>query len=145
AKTILIAAGTQPKPVLSREDPSSFALDGKYFRASDEDGAPTGVEKAIAKPEQVRVLLARRADGRFISYFGDVHPSFFGNVVKAMGSAKQGFPIVSRVLESRPTRSADDAKRFLASLNDELRATVHRVDRLTPKIVEVIVRAPMAA
>ena len=38
-------------------------------------------------------------DGRFLSFFGDVHPSYFGNVVKAMGSAKQGYPVVSRVLE----------------------------------------------
>ena len=32
-----------------------------------------------------------------MSYFGDVHPSYFGNVVKAIGSAKQGYPVVSRV------------------------------------------------
>jgi NAD(P)H-flavin reductase len=144
ARTILIAAGTQPNTVLAREDPEHFILDGRYFRAVDEEGNTVKPEKS-AKPAKVHVLMARESDGRFISYFGDVHPSFFGNVVKAMGSAKQGFPIVSGVLEARPSRSADDARRFLASLNDELRATVHRVDRLTPKIVEVIVRAPMAA
>ena len=144
ARTILIAAGTQPNTVLAREDPEHFVLDGRYFRAVDEDGNTVKPEKS-AKPAKVHVLMAREDDGRFMSYFGDVHPSFFGNVVKAMGSAKQGFPIVSRVLEARPSRSAEDSKRFLASLNDELRATVHRVDRLTPKIVEVIVRAPMAA
>src|SRR5437667_5795768 len=32
-----------------------------------------------------------------------------------------------------------------ARLDDELRARVHVVERLTPKIVEVVVRAPMAA
>src|SRR6185503_14733665 len=35
--------------------------------------------------------------------------------------------------------------RFLGMLNDELRATVHHVERLTPKIVEVVVHAPLAA
>ena len=35
--------------------------------------------------------------------------------------------------------------RFLRALNDELRATVHEVERLTPTIVEVVVRAPLAA
>jgi NAD(P)H-flavin reductase len=34
---------------------------------------------------------------------------------------------------------------FLAHLNGELRATVHEVKRLTPMIVEVVVRAPLAA
>src|SRR5437667_1599544 len=32
-----------------------------------------------------------------------------------------------------------------ARLDDELRARVHKVERLTPKIVEVVVRAPIAA
>src|SRR5712671_6785968 len=63
ARTILVAAGTQPNTVLAREDPEHVALDGRYFRA----------------------------------------------------------------------------------LDDELRARVHMVERLTPKIVEVVVRAPMAA
>ena len=144
ARTILIAAGTQPNTVLAREDPDHFVLDGRYFRAVDEDGNTVKPERS-AKPAKVQVLMARMDDGRFMSYFGDLHPSFFGNVVKAMGSAKQGYPVVSRVLAERPARSADDATRFLASLNAELRATVHRVDRLTAKIVEVIVHAPRAA
>jgi len=145
AKTILIAAGTQPNTVLAREEAPSFPLDGKYFRACDEDGVALGVERAIAKPEQVTVLLSRRDDGRFISYFGDVHPSFFGNVVKAIGSAKQGYPSVSRVLAKvNPASDLTDVE-FLARLNDDLRPTVHEVIRLTPTIVEVVVRAPLAA
>ena len=32
-----------------------------------------------------------------------------------------------------------------ARLDDELRARVHEVVRLTPKIIEIVVRAPMAA
>ena len=145
AKTILIAAGTQPNTVLAREEAPHFVLDGKYFAACDEDGNPLPVEKSISKPEQVRVLLSKRADGRFISYFGDVHPSFFGNVVKAIGSAKQGYPIISRVLEKvSPSPNVGDDE-FLSALNIDLRATVHEVIRLTPTIVEVVVHAPLAA
>ncbi|HUL97644.1 MAG TPA: FAD-dependent oxidoreductase [Usitatibacter sp.] len=144
ARTILIAAGTQPNTVLSREDPGHFALDGKYFQAVDENGDPVKPERS-AKPAEVRVLMAGAADGRFMSFFGDLHPSFFGNVVKAMGSAKQGYPVVSRVLERRAPRSAADSRAFLASLNAQLRASVVRVERLTPKIVEVVVKAPYAA
>ena len=80
-----------------------------------------------------------------MSYFGDVHPSFFGNVVKAIGSAKQGHPVVSQALARvQPAKAVSDAV-FLAHLNGELRATVHEVKRLTPMIVEVVVRAPLAA
>ena len=38
ARTILVAAGTQPNTVLAREDESNFVLDGRYFRAVGEDG-----------------------------------------------------------------------------------------------------------
>jgi len=145
ARAILIAAGTQPNTVLAREDPGNFKLDGRYFHACDENGEPVAVEKAISKPAQAQVLLSRRDDGRFISYFGDVHPSYFGNVVKAIGSAKQGYPVVSRALERvRPATSLSD-REFLERLNDQLRATVHEVTRLTPLIIEVVVRAPLAA
>jgi NADPH-dependent glutamate synthase beta subunit-like oxidoreductase/NAD(P)H-flavin reductase len=145
AKTVLIAAGTQPNTVLAREDAANFQLEGRYFQAHDEAGNPVTPERAIAKPTEVRVLLSRRPDGRFMSYFGDVHPSYFGNVVKAIGSAKQGYPVVSRVLGATPPASALSHAEFIARLNDELRATIHEVIRLTPLIVEVVVRAPLAA
>jgi NAD(P)H-flavin reductase len=145
AKAVLIAAGTQPNTVLAREDADHFVLDGRYFRACDENGRPVAAEKSISKPNAINVLLSRRDDGRYISYFGDVHPSFFGNVVKAIGSAKQGYPVVSKVLEHvQPAAKADDAG-FLGNLQAELRATVHEVKRLTPTIVEVILKAPLAA
>jgi len=145
AHTILIAAGTQPNTVLAREDPGHFVLDGKYFRLLDEDGAPVSVIRGLAKPAVPNVLTEIRADGRATSFFGDLHPSFHGNVVKAMASAKQGYPIVSRVLARvAPASTADDAS-FYRVLDGRWRATVERVVRLTPTIVEVIVRAPAAA
>jgi NADPH-dependent glutamate synthase beta subunit-like oxidoreductase/NAD(P)H-flavin reductase len=145
ARSVLIAAGTQPNTVLAREEGVSLELDGKYFLACDETGAPVKPERHTAKPTRPEVLLHRYPDGRFMSFFGDLHPSYFGNVVKAMGSAKQGFPVVSKVLsEKRPSSSLDDAA-FLARLNRDLRAVVHEVRRLTPTIIEVVLRAPVAA
>ncbi len=145
ARTILIAAGTQPNTVLAREDAANFKLDGRYFQAHDAAGNPVSAEKAISKPNAINVLLAKNADGRCMSYFGDVHPSFFGNVVKAIGSAKQGHPVVSAALQCVQPASALNNTAFLAHLNHDLRATVHEVRRLTPMIVEVVVRAPLAA
>ncbi|HEY8553900.1 MAG TPA: hypothetical protein VIL43_05110, partial [Burkholderiales bacterium] len=148
ARTILIAAGTQPNTVLAREDAAArmrFRIADRYFSACDEDGRPVEPARGHAKPEQPHVLLAREPDGRFLSYFGDLHPTYFGNVVKAMASAKQGYPIVSRVLERVPAASALSDAEFLARVNREWRARVHDVVRLTPTIVEVVVEAPAAA
>jgi NADPH-dependent glutamate synthase beta subunit-like oxidoreductase/NAD(P)H-flavin reductase len=145
ARTVFVAAGTQPNTVLAREDETNFPLDGKYFRACDEDGNPVRPPLALCKPDRPDVLLSRLPDGRFVSFFGDVHPSFFGNVVKALGSAKQGYPVISRVLAKRQPNSPETARGFFARLSWDFRPTVERVDRRTPTIIEVMVRAPAAA
>jgi NADPH-dependent glutamate synthase beta subunit-like oxidoreductase/NAD(P)H-flavin reductase len=145
ARTILVAAGTHPNTVLAREDPAHFKLDGRYFQARDASGAVVEVEHAISKPNKINILLSQGPDGRGISYFGDVHPSFFGNVVKAIGSAKQGYSFITKHLAGLTPSSALDDGEFLARLRDSLRATVYEVRRLTPMIVEVVVRAPRAA
>lgn len=144
ARTILIAAGTSPNTVLQREFPDSITLHGKYFQAVDEDGKPVAPER-IAKPQTPHVLMALEGDGRAISFFGDLHPSFAGNVVKAMGSAKQGYPVVSRVLAKRSRKPLVGGCEFLAWINGQFRATVHEIIRLTPNIIEVVVKAPQAA
>jgi NADPH-dependent glutamate synthase beta subunit-like oxidoreductase/NAD(P)H-flavin reductase len=145
ARTILIAAGTQPNTIAAREDAAHFHLDGKYFRALDEEGRPAHPEKGQAKPEATQVLTTMQADGRAISFFGDLHPSFYGNVVKAMASATRGYPVLSRLLASRAAACTLADDEFLARVRGELRASVERVVRLTPTIVEVVVRAPAAA
>ncbi|HEY1798007.1 MAG TPA: FAD-dependent oxidoreductase [Stellaceae bacterium] len=143
ARTVLVAAGTQPNTVLAREDPDHVMLDGRYFQAFDEAGEKVTPPR-VAKPDQTHVLMHLSPDGRAVSFFGDLHPSFAGNVVKAMGGAKRGYPVVSRVL-ARRTAEGPTPEELKARLDDELRATVHEVIRLTPKIVEVVVRAPKAA
>jgi NADPH-dependent glutamate synthase beta subunit-like oxidoreductase/NAD(P)H-flavin reductase len=145
AHTVFVAAGTQPNTVLAREDAKHFSLEGKYFAACDQAGNPVKPQHATSKPTAANVLLSKQPDGRFVSYFGDVHPSYFGNVVKAMGSAKQGYPVVSAVLNSTPAVSAVTRENFFNLLADRLLARVHKVERLTPTIVEVVVRAPLAA
>ena len=145
ARTVLIAAGTQPNTVLAREDAPHFHLAGKYFRLLDEDGREVTPVKGLAKPAAPAVLTEIRADGRATSFFGDLHPSYAGNVVKAMASATQGAPIVSRMLARVAPASPDNDAAFFGKLDHEFRATVVRVERLTPTIVEVVVHAPAAA
>ncbi len=144
ARAVLVAAGTRPNTVLAREYAEQFGFDGQYFQAVDEQGQPVKPEK-LAKPKTVQVLRSLRGDGRSVSFFGDLHPSFAGNVVKAMASAKQGWPVVARMLDKLPPCAAANDNTFVAELNRRLRARVHAVARLTPTIVEVVVEAPQAA
>ena len=143
ARAILVAAGTQPNTILARED-GRIALDGRYFQAIDPAGAPVRPERGVAKPAETQIFMHRADDGRMISFFGDLHPSFFGNVVKAMGSAKRGYPLVSAALAARPATHITGAA-LIAACRTDLTASVHAVNRLTPTIVEVVLRAPAAA
>ncbi len=143
ARAILVAAGTQPNTVLARED-GRIRLDGKYFQAVDVHGAPVTPVRGLSKPEHAEMLMHRTEDGRFISFFGDLHPSFFGNVVKAMGSARRGYPVVSSVLAAAPPSDVT-GEALITRCRESLSASVHSVQRLTPTIVEVVVRAPAQA
>jgi NAD(P)H-flavin reductase len=145
AKTILVAAGTKPNTNIRYDIPQEISLTmagGTYvFQAVDETGSPTKLER-ICKPQDAHVLMQKRPDGKAISFFGDLHPSFSGNVVKAMASAKRGHTVVSRsVKELSPV----DTGSFLQKINMLLKAHIHAVHRLTPTIVEVVIHAPLAA
>jgi NADPH-dependent glutamate synthase beta subunit-like oxidoreductase/NAD(P)H-flavin reductase len=143
ARAVIVAAGTQPNTVLARED-GRIKLDEKYFEAIDLSGARVAPQRSLSKPERADVLMHKAEDGRFISFFGDLHPSFFGNVVKAMGGAKRGYPVVSNVLAAHAPTPVSGAE-LIATCRAALSATVYQVNRLTPTIVEVVLHAPAAA
>lgn len=143
ARTVIVAAGTVPNTTLAREGVGGLKVDGKHFQALDEAGAPIRPEPS-AKPETAHVLIAAERAEMPVSFFGDLHPGFSGNVVTAMASARAGAPVIGRALAKAPPRDADWQTRF-DRLNADLRPTLARVTRLTPNIVEVVARAPLAA
>ncbi|MBX5482709.1 MAG: FAD-dependent oxidoreductase [Myxococcaceae bacterium] len=162
AKTVCVAAGTSPNVTYEKEYPGTFVLDKdqEYFQGycAVEDGEggfrlePCDNKKDLGTPAGFFTSYA--SGGRFITFYGDNHPTYAGNVVKAMASAKDGYPEVARLFwrETKPTvddeagQPARDAKmaRFFATLDDAFLATVVAVNRLTPTIVEVVVKAKYA-
>lgn len=146
ARSILVAAGTKPNTNLRYDTPNQISLNttGKNltFQAINEKGEIVSPER-LSKPQEVHVLMRFAKDNKAVSFFGDLHPSFAGNVVKAMGSAKQGYPVISRILKRNPGQK--DLSNFLSHINTLLRAQIEAVHRLTPNIVEVVVKAPLAA
>lgn len=143
ARSILVAIGTQPNTTLAREHPGFTKMDGKYYQALTEDGALVKPER-IAKPENVYILTDIDEDGRGMSFFGDLHPAYDGNVVKAMASAKQGYPAIGRILARRQPSLVKPEELF-ARLNDEMRPVVECISPLVPGINEIVIRAPLAA
>lgn len=158
ARTVCVAAGTQPNVTYEREHPGSFAFDkwGQYFQAHEAFVEDDG--KLVVRPvdDPKKGYFTSYDDGvHAVSFYGDNHPYYAGSVVKAMASAKDAYPSVRALfrlelakLDHGPAAQAerDEARRrVFERVEEELTAVVHEVNRLTPTIVEVIVKAPLAA
>ena len=145
ARSIFIAAGTNPNTILKKEQPAHVELEGKFFAAINEEGERITPEPNTSKPAQATVLMAKNSENKFTSFFGDLHPSYVGNVVKAMGAAKQGYPVISQILKKAPPANNESPQDFIEKMNGLCIATIEKVVRLTKNIVEVVVKAPAAA
>ncbi len=164
AKTVCVAAGTSPNVTYEKEHPGTFELDEhkSFFRSFNatvsDSGAPTlspsEVHEDLALPSGFFTSYQR--DGKLVSFYGDNHPTYAGNVVKAMASAKDGYPEVVKlfakelsavdVSDAAAQKQREDRFGLLtARLDEALTATVVAVNRLTPTIVEVVTKARFAA
>ena len=157
ARSCLVAAGTTPNITYEKEWPGTFRMDERkrFFlphRAVPDGSGGWRLEPAAAD-DQSAFFTGYERQGRFISFFGDNHPAYNGNVVKAMASAKYGYrPVTDVVGEAgaRPGPRRGPARAGMgsasaAAMAELLTAHVHEVRRLTPTIVEVVVHAPAAA
>ena len=155
ARTVCVAAGTSPNVTYEKEYQGTFQLDakGQYFQAHKAHIGADGNVVVEPVTDASQGFFTSYASGRrAVSFYGDNHPYYAGSVVRAMASAKDGYPhvvalfpeIASLRAEDQPARDAAGAALF-AKLDDELLARVVEVKRLTQTIVEVVVKAPMAA
>ena len=148
----MVAAGTSPNVIYEKEHPGTFKLDkyGQFFQsfATSDDG----VDRS-GRQHGDGFFTSYQRGTRRITFYGDNHPRYAGNVVKAMASAKDGYPFVTKLfapsdaLDRRRAQTVRESQwtRALCTLDDGLLAGVHQVNRLTPTIVEVVIRAPFAS
>ena len=151
ARTVCIAAGTSPNTTAEKEAPGHFEVDPEHasFRCYRiENGALVPAQVTDDLSGSPGFFTSYGKNGRRVSFFGDNHPVYAGSVVKAMASAKEGYPQIAQLFAPELASADGSAQPVWASLivrlDDELDARVHEVKRLTPTIVEVVVRAPAA-
>lgn len=162
ARAVIMAAGTSPNTIYERELPGSIALDarGRFFashKLQDDDAAAEPIKPCSPLDEGAFFTSyhhAKASNGvpRLVSFYGDNHPRYAGNVVRAMASAKYGHPHVARlfagaIAAQTSTKEArnQDWETFAHTLDQAWLAHVVAVKRLTPTIVEVVVHAPAQA
>jgi len=156
ARAVMVAAGTNPNVVYEKEHPGTFALDEAHACFAMHRIVDAGDGRFRLDPVssgEVGFFTSYKKAGRFVSFYGDAHPVFAGNVVKAMASARHGYGEITRLFAREVEAQDLDEQaerenawvRFAEVLDDGLRAVVVDAIRLADRIVEVIVRAPMAA
>ncbi|MDD5275453.1 MAG: pyridine nucleotide-disulfide oxidoreductase [Methylovulum sp.] len=158
-RNLYVAAGTSPNTIYQSEYPKTFAMDKHFFQRYQPEWTDGALElvpmhdEAAPKLGKPAPLTSYQKDGKFISFYGDNHPVYAGNVVKAMASAKNGYPYVAKLFEkelaaldpaAQPERDAALTALF-KRLDEAFTATIVAINRLTPTIIEVVVKAPMAA
>jgi NADPH-dependent glutamate synthase beta subunit-like oxidoreductase/NAD(P)H-flavin reductase len=153
ARTVLVAAGTTPNITYEKEAPGTFGMDAKKKFFQPHATSKNADGRFHLAPDAGGFFTSYDKGGRFVSYYGDNHPRYAGNVVKAMASAKDGFPRIVELFAhelagldpaGQPARDAAWAS-LTARLDADFSAHVEDVIRLTPTIVEVVVKAPAAA
>ena len=158
-RSLYVAAGTSPNTIYQSEYPDTFVMDKWFFRRYEPEWTNDSVElvpmhdEAFPKLGKPAPLTSYQKDGKFISFYGDNHPVYAGNVVKAMASAKNGYPYVVKLFEkqlasltsAQQSERDADLKALFARLDEAFNATIVAINRLTPTIIEVVVKAPLAA
>src|SRR4029079_11244696 len=141
ARALLAAAGTTPNITYAKEYPGDVPLDAKrrFFqphRAVPAEGGGWRLEPAAAE-DQTAFFTGYARNGRFVTFFGDNHPAYNGNVVKAMASARNGYRAIASVLDGSTRGSDGEWEASRRGLEEDLTARVVAVHRLTPTIIEV--------
>lgn len=151
ARSIFVAAGAVPNTIYEQEHPGTFKLEADHFLPHvlhREDHALQPLQVAAhCKADEFGLFTSYEKEGRHVSFIGDTNPVFHGSVVRAIASALRGYPQVMAALEKLPAREASRASlaAFRRAMEDLLNARVAGVRHPTPGVVELAVRAPMAA
>ena len=114
AHTVCVAAGTSPNVIYEKEKPGTFKMDEwrQFFQPfkveRNGDGKLHVVEAAKG---ETGFFTSYEHDGKFITYYGDNHPQYAGNVVKAMASAKHGYEKVVEIFADELANAASCRRR----------------------------------
>ena len=158
-RSLYVAAGTSPNTIYQSEYPDTFVMDKWFFQRYEPEWTNDSVELVPMHDEKMpklgkpAPLTSYQKGGRFISFYGDNHPVYAGNVVKAMASAKNGYPYVAKLFAkelanldaSKQVERDANLTQLFDRLDEAFKATIVAINRLTPTIIEVVVKAPLAA
>lgn len=144
ARAVLVAAGTVPNTIYAQEYKDSLALEGNHFKGFDLEGKAVVTNRDAHAKSQFVPFTSYTYDKKRVSYIGDTHPTFNGNVVKAITSAKRASVAVLDALAMLPANPIPN-QQLRNQLQRGLVATIESINTDNPAMTEVWIKAPMAA
>jgi len=164
AKSIFVATGAKPNIAYEFEHRGTFhRVDNAYQSYTDDSGALNPAENhAHVKTESFGIFTSYDIDSRRVSFLGDTHPVFHGSVVKAIASAKRGYPKIMQTLESNSRYISDqkpsvsecetpqtlhttDYAQFCKKIATLFQSSITSLTRHTKNIIEITIYSPMMA
>ncbi len=167
-RSIFVATGAKQNVAYEFEHRGTFSKANLFqyqafeWQTNDEQGELTSAPMASHCKDahfgaftsyRAPYALAHRGSG-YVSFLGDTHPVFHGSVVKAIASGLRTYPkivelfqadLTSGLIETQGTQLAQEYQQFRAKMTDLLTARLEKIQRLSPELLEITVRAPQAA
>lgn len=148
ARSIFVATGAKPNIAYEFEHRGTFHREGSEYQTYTEINGELEViyPDGHCKVDHLGVFTSYQLDGYRISFLGDTHPVFHGSVVKAVASAKRTYPNIVNSLGDRTSAvgSSGEYQHFAAKMRYLFDAVLLDIKRLTPNVVELTVKAPIA-
>lgn len=146
ARSVFMATGAKPNIAYTYEHPGAFKhSEGIYESYALSQKSLSHGEIELEKSAR-GVFTSYRKNNHLISFIGDVHAYYQGNVVKAIASAKDHYQSIldaMSVLEKRDTWQA--LKPWRQSLVKLMSARVTRLEIINDQWVKIQVHMPLAA
>lgn len=146
SKTILIATGASLNVAYAFEHPKAFQRNGMQYQRFEEQAGELVIahDAEHCKSEHFGPFTSYQNETHRVTFIGDTHPVFHGNVVKAIASAKRSYPIINEHLKNFTADIANyDA--FAQELREQFTTVITNIKRLHKNVLELTVNAPLLA
>jgi len=156
SRSIFVATGAKPNVAYEFEHRGHFQRDGlfQYQAYQENEGLLQPVSAAQhCKMPEFGPFTSYEQDNHRITFIGDTHPAFHGSVVKAVASGMRTYPHIVKAVRGQVTGdrgqvSGDRSAEYLAfrtNIQTLLQPRIESVQRHTHSVIELKIRAPMAA
>ncbi len=150
ARAIFVATGAKPNVAYEFEHRGHFQRNGVFqYQAHHDVNGKLQPVKAVehCKIPDFGPFTSYEQNKHRITFIGDTHPTFHGSVVKAVASGKRTYPQIIKSLDKQVSALGKTTEylNFKAKMQDLLQAKIEQVQRHTPSVIELQIRAPLAA